>query len=166
MPLDIIYVHFNCPGSQNLGAGGRRRLLLATALSLRRRAHFDTWWSFFRGRCKGNLVFWFSKVDFSWQVQGIEIVLFRNALFVSGIALWTWRGSSRNSDFLTGAMNRDFWRNGSFADFVVDATLGDPRNADFVAGAILGEPRYTDFVAGATLGEPRNADFVAGAALG
>ena len=32
----------------------------------------------FRGRCKGNLVIWWSKVDFSWEAQGIRAVLLRN----------------------------------------------------------------------------------------
>ena len=47
----------------------RGRVLLATALSLWCRAHFRTWWSL-RGRCKGNLVFSWSKVEmqFLWQV--------------------------------------------------------------------------------------------------
>ena len=44
----------------------------------------------FRGRRKGNLVFWCSKVDFSLQAQGIGAVLLRNAVFVAGAALWTW----------------------------------------------------------------------------
>ena len=74
----------------------------------------------FRGRRKGNLVFWCSKVDFSWQVQGIGAVLLRSALFVAGAALWTWWWSSRSSDFVTGVVNRDFWTCGSFADFVWD----------------------------------------------
>ena len=59
---------------------------------------------------------------------------------------------------MTGAVNRDFWTCGSFADFVAGA-------ADFVAGAALGEPRSADFVAGAALCELRCADLVAGAAL-
>ena len=46
-------------------------------------------------------------------------------------------GSSRSSDFVTGAVNRDFWACGSFAG----AALGEPRSADFVAGAALGERR-------------------------
>ena len=66
---------------------------------------------------------------------------------------------------MTGAVNRDFWTCGSFADFVAGAALGDePRSADSVAGAgtALGEPR---FGAGTALCEPRSADFVASTAL-
>ena len=44
----------------------------------------------FRGRRKGNLMFWRSQVDFSWQVQGIGAVLLRYAVVVAGAALWTW----------------------------------------------------------------------------
>ena len=66
---------------------------------------------------------------------------------------------------MTGAVNRDFWTCGSFADFVAGAALGEPRNTDFMAGTAFGEPRSTDFVAGAAFGEPRSADFVSGAAL-
>ena len=40
---------------------------------------------------------------------------------------------------MTGAVNRDFWTCGSFADFVAGTALCDPRCADFVAGAALGE---------------------------
>ena len=60
-------------------------MLLATALSLWRRAHFGTWWSLFvagaretscfgapkstfRDRCKGSELFYFD-MQFSWQVQ-------------------------------------------------------------------------------------------------
>ena len=63
-------------------------------------------------------------------------VLLRNAVFVA---------------FVTGAVNRDFWTCGSFADFVAGAALCDPRRADFVAGAALCEPRNANFVAGAAL---------------
>ena len=55
---------------------------------------------------------------------------------------------------MTGAVNRDFWICGSFADFVAGAALCDPQCADFVAGTALCEPRSADFVAGAALGEP------------
>ena len=43
-----------------------------------------------RGRRKGNVVFWRSKVDFSCQMRGIGAVLLRNAVSVAGAALWTW----------------------------------------------------------------------------
>ena len=32
---------------------------------------------------------------------------------------------------MTGAVNRDFWTRGSFADFVACTVLGEPRRADF-----------------------------------
>ena len=67
---------------------------------------------------------------------------------------------------MTGAVNRDFWTCGSFADFVAGTALCDPRCADFVAGAALCEPRSADFVTGTAPCEPRSADFAAGAALG
>ena len=41
MPLEILEVHFDCAGSQNLGDGGE--CLLTTALSLWCRAQFRTW---------------------------------------------------------------------------------------------------------------------------
>ena len=79
---------------------------------------------------------------------------------------------------MTGAVNRDFWTCGSFADFVAGATLCVPRSADFVAGTALSEPRSADFVASTDLCEarcrfvagtarcdPRRADFVSGTAL-
>ena len=68
----------------------------------------------FRGRRKGNLVFWWSIVDFSWQVQGIGAVALRNAEFVAG------------GDFEA--------RN---ADFVAGAALCEPQSADFVAGTAI-----------------------------
>ena len=67
---------------------------------------------------------------------------------------------------MTGVMNRDFWTCGSFVDFVVSATLGEPRSADFVAKAALGEARSADFVVSTILAESRNVDFMASAALG
>ena len=45
---------------------------------------------------------------------------------------------------MTGAVNRDFWRCGSFADFAAGTALGEPRSTDFVAGTALGEPRSAD----------------------
>ena len=104
--------------------------------------------------------------DFSWPrvLVLIGAVLLRSADFVGRCSTW-WR-SSRRSDFVTGAVNRDFWTCSSFADFVAGTALCDPRCADFVAGAALGEPQSVDFVAGTALREPRSADFVAGAALG
>ena len=92
-------------------------------------------------------------------MQGIGALLLRYAVFV------------------TGAVNRDFWTCGSFADlvagtefgepadFVAGTALGEPRSADFVAGTALCEPRSADFVAGTPFGEPRSVDFAAGAAL-
>ena len=38
---------------------------------------------------------------------------------------------------MTGAVNRDFWTCGSFADFVAVTALGGRRSADFVAGTAL-----------------------------
>ena len=66
-------------------SGWRRRVLVATALSLCCRAHFRTWWSLcmagaretscfggpkstFRDRCKGSERLYF-EVQISWQVQ-------------------------------------------------------------------------------------------------
>ena len=45
----------------------------------------------------------------------------------------------RSSDFVTGAVNRDFWACGSFADFVAGTALGEPRSADFMTGTALGD---------------------------
>ena len=90
-------------------------------------------------------------------MHGIGAVLLRNAVFVAG--------ASRSSDFVTRAVNRDFWTCGSFADFVAGTALCDPRRADFVAGAALCQLRSADLVAGTALCEPPSADFVAGAAL-
>ena len=119
--------------------------------------------STFRDKCKGSELFYFT-LQSSCQVQ--------QHLGHGGDR----RGAQ---DFLTGAVNHDFWACASFANFVAGTALFDPRCADFVAGAALGEPgsagsvaaaalgelRSADFVEGAALGEPRNADFVAGAAL-
>ena len=56
MPLKIFEVHFDCAGSQNLaqGAEGACRDCALVAVS---RAFSDMVVTF-RGRCKGNLVFW------------------------------------------------------------------------------------------------------------
>ena len=86
MPLDIVNVHFDCAGSRNLGSGdGCVSRLRSRCGAVRIRT-----WLTFRGKCKGNLVFWWSKVAFSRQVQGIGAVLLRYAIFVAGAALWTW----------------------------------------------------------------------------
>ena len=74
MLLEILEVHFDCAGSQNLfGRGG-------CFLSLWWRAHFRTWWSLFvagakegpkstfRDRCKGSERFYF-ELQTSWQAQ-------------------------------------------------------------------------------------------------
>ena len=83
------------------------------------------------------------------------VLLLRNAIFVAGAALWTWR----SSDFVTGAVNRDFWTCDSFADVVAGTALCDARSADFVAGAALGEPRSADFGRGAGLAHtPSHSD--------
>ena len=71
MPLDIVHVHFDCAGSQNLPAGG---VLQATALSLWRRAHFSTWWSLFVTGAREPRVLVlqsrpYFEMQFSWQVQ-------------------------------------------------------------------------------------------------
>ena len=84
MPLDIVNVHFDCAGSQSLGAPGR--VLLTTVLSLWWRVPFRTWWSLFvagarktscfgaskstfrDSRCQGSALFYF-EVQFSWQAQ-------------------------------------------------------------------------------------------------
>ena len=140
------------------------RVLQATTLSLWCRAHFGTWRSLFvagaretscfgapkptfRDRCKGSELLYTSKRSFRCRCSTLFVVIVDQLRF------------------LTGAVNRDFWTCGSFADFVAGAVIGEPRSADFVAGAALGEPRSADFVAGAALGEPRSADFVAGTAL-
>ena len=80
MALEILEVHFDCAGSQNLvGRGGCRDCALVVALH-----------AFSDMVVTGNLVIWWSKVDFSWQVQGIGAVLLRSADFVAGAGLWTW----------------------------------------------------------------------------
>ena len=43
---------------------------------------------------------------------------------------------------MTGAVNRNFWTCGSFADFVAGAVLGE---RDFVASTALCEPRSVRF---------------------
>ena len=61
MPLEILEVHFDFAGSQNLLGGGASRdcalVVMPCALS-------DMMVTF-RSRRKGNLVLWWSKVDFS-----------------------------------------------------------------------------------------------------
>ena len=64
MPLEV---HFDCAGSQNLGVRGG--CLSDCALLVVPRAFSDMVVTF-RGMRRGNLVFWWSKVDFL-QVQGI-----------------------------------------------------------------------------------------------
>ena len=66
MVLDIVHVHFDCAGSQNLG--GWEHVLVATALSLWHRAPL------------------FAHGDhFSWQAQGKPRVLVpQSRLFVTG----------------------------------------------------------------------------------
>ena len=64
-----------------------REIWAATASACRDRAPFSHMVVTFRGRRKGNLVFWWPKVDFSSQVQGIGAVLLRSADFVAGAAL-------------------------------------------------------------------------------
>ena len=45
---------------------------------------------------------------------------------------------------MTGAVNRDLWRCGSFADFVAGATHGEePRSVAFVASTALCEPAFS-----------------------
>ena len=121
----------------------------------------------FRGRRKGNLVFWCFKVDF-FVTGARDRSCFTSKCSFRGrhstwdmvVISWQLRFRDRCSEF------RDFWTCGSFADFVAGTALGEPRSTDFVAGTAFGEPRSADFVAGAALGEPRSADFVAGATLG
>lgn len=65
-------------------------------------------------------------------------------------------------NFVTNAMNRDFWTcGGSFVDFVANTILCDPRCIDLVAGATFYKPRNADFVPDTTLYEPQNSIFVA-----
>ena len=82
-PLEILEVHFDCAGSQNLGGrGGACRDCALVVVP----CAFSNMVVTFRGRHKGNLVFLWSKIDF-----GIGAALLRNADFVAGAALWTWR---------------------------------------------------------------------------
>ena len=86
MPLEILEVHFDCAGPQ-------RRVLLTTALSLWRRAHFRTWWSLFVAGAveKPRVLVLQSRLFVTVLFVGIGAVLVRNAVFVAGAALWTWR---------------------------------------------------------------------------
>ena len=145
----------SCSNRPSIVTSGR--VLLTTVLSLWRRAHFRTRWSLFVAGAGETSCFGSSKSTFR---DRFGAVLLRNAVFVGGAALWT-----RSSDFVTGAVNRDFWICGLFADFVAVTALGERRSANFAAGTALGEPRSADFVAGTALCEPRSADFVAGPAL-
>ena len=67
--------------------------------------------SYFRG----------SKSTFRDSCKGSERLDFNHADFVAGTVLWTWWWSSTRPDFVTGAVNRDFWRCGWFAGFVAGA---------------------------------------------
>ena len=72
--------------------------------------HF--WISLYVADAKGNLIFWWSKVDFCWQVQEIGAALLRCADFAAGAVLWRWG----RSDFVAGEVNRDFWTCGLLAE--------------------------------------------------
>ena len=109
--------------------------LVATALSLWRRAHFRTWRSLFVACARAREASCFrgpKSMQISWQAQ----------------------------HSVTGAVNRDFSTCGPFADFVASTALCEPRSADFVGAgfltcAALCEPRSQDFVAGTALCAPR-----------
>ena len=63
MPLEILQVHFDCAGSQNLlGAAGASRNCAPAVVVPRA---FSDMVVTFRGRREGSLVLWWSKVDFS-----------------------------------------------------------------------------------------------------
>ena len=79
MPLDIVHVHFDCAGSQNLGAGGRcfqRLRSRCGAVHIFAHGGHFSWQaqgkprgapnSTFRDRCKGSDVFCF-EMQFSWH---------------------------------------------------------------------------------------------------
>ena len=83
MPLKILEVHFDCTGSQNLRGGGGCL-------------------SGLRSRCGVARMFGHDG-HFLWQAQGKP-----RALVVAGAALRTWWRSSTRSNFVTGAVNRDF----------------------------------------------------------
>ena len=158
MPLKIVEVHFDCAGSRNLGGGGECLSRL-------------------RSRCVAVRIFAHGG-HFAWQAQGKpRALVVQSRPFVTGArdrsgctSKCRFRGrcstlDMRRSDSVTGAMNRDFWTCGSFADFVAGAALCEPRCADFVAVTARCDPRHVDFVAGAALCEPRCAEFVTGIAL-
>ena len=73
--LRYIHASQNRPrafGLRRLAKSGRRRVLVATALSLWCRAHFRTWWSLFMTGARETLCFGGPKStfrDISWQVQ-------------------------------------------------------------------------------------------------
>ena len=71
MVLDIVHVHFDCVGSQNLGGWSvlhfRTRELLFVA-GARETSCFGAPKSTFRDRCKESEMFDF-EVQFSWQAQ-------------------------------------------------------------------------------------------------
>ena len=52
---------------------------------------------------------------------------------------------------MTGAVNRDFWTCGSFADFVAGTALRDLDVQRFRGRRSICEPRSADFVAGTAL---------------
>ena len=69
--------------------------------------------------------------------------------------------SSARSDFVSGALNRDFWTCGSFSELggSLERKLRcEPRSADFMAGAVICKCGNADFLAAATLCEPLSAD--------
>ena len=122
MPLEILEVSRSAFRLRRLAESGRLPwVLLATTLSLWRRAHFRTWWSLF--------------------VAGAgepRVLVLQSQLFVTGarnrscfISQCSFRGRRSALDMLVLQIS---WQ------------CCDPRCADFVAGAALCEPRSADFV--------------------
>ena len=73
---EILEVHFDCTGSQNLlGRSGCFPRLRSRCGAVHIFGLGDRFLPF-RFKRKGNLMLWWSKVDFAWQVQEIRLALF------------------------------------------------------------------------------------------
>ena len=102
---------WNCAGSQKL-VGWRE---CSSRLRSRCRAvHFSDLVVTFHGMRKGNVVLWWSKVDFCGRCRKSERLLFDVLNFVAVAALWPF--SWARFDFVAGAVNRDLGRCGSFSE--------------------------------------------------